>query len=72
MAAPRKAKWYFDFISPFAYFHLKLLQARRVQIELEPVPVLFAGILKSWGQKGPAEIEPKRRYSRNRHSTRRR
>ena len=24
------------------------------------IPVLFAGLLKKWGHKGPAEIEPKR------------
>jgi len=26
-------------------------------------PVLFAGLLKNWGQKGPAEIEPKRAWT---------
>jgi 2-hydroxychromene-2-carboxylate isomerase len=26
-------------------------------------PILFAGLLKHWGQKGPAEIEPKRAWT---------
>ena len=56
----RRAKWYFDFISPFAYFHLKLLQAGSLAVELEPVPVLFAGLLNAWGTKGPAEVPSKR------------
>jgi 2-hydroxychromene-2-carboxylate isomerase len=30
---------------------------------VEPIPVLFAGLLKHWGHVGPAEIEPKRRWA---------
>src|SRR5690349_3273659 len=62
--APRrfrmKARWYFDFVSPFSYLHLKLFDRIAVPLEIEPVPVLFAGLLKSAGQKGPAEIPAKR------------
>jgi 2-hydroxychromene-2-carboxylate isomerase len=31
--------------------------------EVEYRPLLFAGLLKHWGQKGPAEIEPKRAWT---------
>jgi 2-hydroxychromene-2-carboxylate isomerase len=55
-----KARWYFDFISPFSYLHVKLFDRIAVPLEIEPVPVLFAGLLKSAGQKGPAEIPAKR------------
>lgn len=57
----RTIKWYFDFISPYAYFSSHTL--RRVvdeSIGLQYQPVLLAGLLKDWGQKGPAEIPPKR------------
>lgn len=54
------AIWYFDVISPFAYLHLKQFDriARPLAIELRPV--LFAGLLKHWGTKGPAELPAKR------------
>lgn len=31
-------------------------------LEINPVPVLFGGLLKHWGQLGPAEIPPKRKF----------
>jgi len=53
--------WYFDFISPFAYLQFQRLgelpRAPRLR------PVLFAGLLGHWGQLGPAEIPPKRRFT---------
>ena len=55
--------WYFDFISPFAYFQhemLKVIRQNRPDLTLRPVPVLFAGLLKHHQHKGPAEIESKR------------
>jgi 2-hydroxychromene-2-carboxylate isomerase len=52
--------WYFDFISPYAYFGLHTLQRLPRGAALQYRPVLFAGLLKHWGQKGPAEIPPKR------------
>ena len=56
--------FYFDFVSPYAYLawlEVHGLAARHLR-QVVPVPVLFAGLLKAHGQKGPAEIEPKRRY----------
>jgi 2-hydroxychromene-2-carboxylate isomerase len=54
--------FWFDPISPFAYLafeHLpEALEGCSYAVEYRPV--LFAGLLAHWGQKGPAEIEPKR------------
>ena len=57
-----KAKWYFDFISPFAYLQFTQLPQLPSNIEITPVPAVFGAILKHWGQLGPAEIPPKRRF----------
>ena len=57
------ARWYFDLISPFAYLHLKRFGELHPALEVELVPVLFAGLLKHWENKGPAEIVPKRLHT---------
>jgi len=57
-----RAIWYFDFISPFAWIGLHRLKVLP-ELDIEYRPVLFAGILKHWGQKGPAEMPTKRRYT---------
>lgn len=56
----RPATWYFDPISPFSYLHLKQFDRLPADLATEYVPVLFAGLLKANGQKGPAEIAQKR------------
>ncbi len=56
----RHADWYFDFISPYAYFALLRLDQFPADVEIELKPLLFAGLLNHWGQKGPAEISAKR------------
>lgn len=63
MAVARQAVWYFDVISPFAYLHLKQFRQLPANLEVEYVPVLFAGLLKAHGHKGPAEIAAKRRQT---------
>jgi len=55
--------WYFDFVSPFAYICLHRLKELPADLAIEYRPVLFAGILNHWGQKGPAELPTKRRYT---------
>lgn len=55
--------WYFDVVSPFAYFSSTRLGALPGGTVVRPRPVLFAGLLKHWGQKGPAEIPPKRTWT---------
>jgi 2-hydroxychromene-2-carboxylate isomerase len=59
----RSATWYFDVISPFAWICLNRLKELPADLQIEYRPVLFAGILQHWGQKGPAEISTKRRYT---------
>jgi 2-hydroxychromene-2-carboxylate isomerase len=58
-----RARWYFDFISPFAYLHFRQFGQLPAGLEVEYVPVLFAGLLKAHGHKGPAEIAEKRRQT---------
>lgn len=55
--------WYFDFVSPFAYLCLHRLKELPANVSIEYRPVLFAGLLNHHGQKGPAEIPAKRRYT---------
>lgn len=54
-------RFYFDYISHNAYLAWCCLPdlAARHGCTVEPVPVLFAGFLKTYGQLGPAEILPK-------------
>jgi len=56
----RRVTWYFDFISPYAYFSLHTLERLGTEVEVQYEPVLLAGLLNHWGQKGPAEIPAKR------------
>lgn len=58
-----KLAWVFDVISPFAYLSLKELSRLPPDIEVEFVPVLFAGLLNHFGQVGNAEIEAKRQFT---------
>jgi 2-hydroxychromene-2-carboxylate isomerase len=53
--------WYFDFVSP--YSHICVHRLNRISSEIEYRPVLFAGLLNHWGQKGPAEIPAKRQWT---------
>ena len=57
--------FWFDPISPFAYLAFERLpQALEgCSYSVEYRPLLFAGLLAHWGQKGPAEIEPKRAWT---------
>lgn len=59
----RRVDWYFDFISPYAWLQAERLRELPAQVQLSCKPVLFAGLLDHWGQLGPAEIEPKRRFT---------
>lgn len=55
--------WYFDFVSPFAYLQSTQLERIAERATLRCRPVLFAGLLKHWGNIGPAEITPKRQWT---------
>ena len=58
-----KVTWVYDVISPFAYLMLPRLAELPPQVELSTLPVLFAGLLEHFGQRGPAEIPSKRRFT---------
>jgi 2-hydroxychromene-2-carboxylate isomerase len=58
-----KISWVFDVISPFAYLSFKELPRLPTSIEVEFVPVLFAGLLNHYGQVGNAEFESKRQFT---------
>ncbi len=55
----------FDPISPYAYLAFERLpqSLEGLSYLVDYRPVLFAGLLGHWGQKGPAEIEPKRAWT---------
>jgi 2-hydroxychromene-2-carboxylate isomerase len=57
-------RFYFDYISPNAYLAWTQLPAlaERNGCRIEPVPVLFAGLLEAHRQLGPAEVPPKMRW----------
>jgi 2-hydroxychromene-2-carboxylate isomerase len=61
----KRLVFWFDPISPFAYLAFERLPQALAgcSYEVQYRPVLFAGLLKHWGQKGPAEIEPKRAWT---------
>ena len=57
------ADWYFDVISPFAYLQLVRFDRLPDDLNITCRPILFAGLLGHWGQKGPAEIAAKRLHT---------
>lgn len=58
----RRVRWYFDFISPYAYLQSMSLDGLPEDVAVDFEPILFAGLLEHWGTVGPAEIDPKRRF----------
>ena len=57
--------FYLDFISPYAYLAFERLPEalEGASYSVSYQPVLFAGMLKHYGQLGPAEIAPKRDWT---------
>ncbi len=57
--------FWFDPISPYAQLAFERLPQALEGVSYSVVyrPILFAGLLAHWGQKGPAEIEPKRAWT---------
>ncbi|TDP59686.1 2-hydroxychromene-2-carboxylate isomerase [Roseateles toxinivorans] len=57
--------FYFDVISPYAALAFERLPEalEGLNVVVDYRPILFAGLLKAWGQKGPAEMEPKRQWT---------
>lgn len=61
----KRIVFHFDVISPFAYLAFEHLprSLEGCSYEVQYRPLLLAGLLGHWGQKGPAEIEPKRQWT---------
>jgi 2-hydroxychromene-2-carboxylate isomerase len=55
---PPALVWYFDFVSPYSYLQFAAYPELVASAELRPL--LFAGLLNHWGNKGPAELPAKR------------
>ncbi len=57
--------FFFDTVSPYSWLAFErlpqVLEGRSYAVRYQPV--LFAGLLGIWGQKGPAEIAPKRAWT---------
>lgn len=64
MHSVNKVRFYFDYLSPYAYlaWHRLPALAEAHGLSVEPVPVALAGLLNHHGHKGPAEIPAKRVY----------
>jgi 2-hydroxychromene-2-carboxylate isomerase len=62
--ADRSLRFYFDYLSSNAWLAWTQLPALAAKhgAAIEPVPVLFAGLLEAHGQLGPAEIPAKTRW----------
>lgn len=56
----RQIDFYYDVVSPFAHVALARFDELPDDVTVKPVPVLLGAILSHWGQRGPAEIGPKR------------
>ncbi len=56
----KQAEWFFDFISPYSYLQCERWDRLPTELNVQCRPVLLAGLLDHWGQKGPGEIVPKR------------
>jgi len=56
--------FHFDYVSNNAYLAWSQLDrlSRELGIEVEPRPILFAGLLNAHGNVGPAEIPAKRSW----------
>ena len=59
----RAIRWYFDFVSPYSYISFKRLHELPRDVAVELRPVLFGALLNHFGQKGPAEVPAKRRWT---------
>lgn len=61
----KQITFHFDVVSPFAYlaFHRLPQVLAGCSCQVSYRPLLFAGLLRHWGQLGPAEIAPKRDWT---------
>ena len=55
--------WHYDVLSPFARIALDAMRDLPNEPVIRPRATLLGALLKHWGQRGPAEIEPKRLHT---------
>lgn len=60
MSPVQEIRFYFDYVSPYAYLAWRDLQMRGARVRA--IPVVFGALLKANGQLGPAEIPAKRKF----------
>jgi 2-hydroxychromene-2-carboxylate isomerase len=65
MQAMKQLSFYFDVLSPYAYLAFERLphELMGLSYSVDYRPLLLPAVLSHWGQKGPAEIEPKRAWA---------
>lgn len=63
MSSKVAATFYYDIISPFAYLYIKQRHRLEHKLNIEPVPILLGGLLRSTDNKGPGEIAAKRPHT---------
>jgi len=61
--AVKPLDWYYDFVSPFCYLQIEMLDQLGPGVRVNAIPIVFAAILKARGQLGPAEIPQKRVFT---------
>jgi 2-hydroxychromene-2-carboxylate isomerase len=61
---PTSLDFYFDYLSPFAFFSWLRIEkfCEQFELELTAHPVVFGKLLDHWGHMGPAEIPPKSQW----------
>ena len=61
----KRLRFCFDVVSPYAHLAFERLPQvlEGLSVEVRYQPVLFAGLLQHWGNKGPAEIAPKKAWT---------
>jgi 2-hydroxychromene-2-carboxylate isomerase len=61
----KRITFWFDVVSPYAWLAFDRLPQALAGCSywVDYQPLLFAGLLNAWGQKGPAEVAPKRAWT---------
>jgi 2-hydroxychromene-2-carboxylate isomerase len=61
----KRITFWFDVVSPYAWLAFDRLPQALAGCSywVDYRPLLFAGLLNAWGQKGPAEVAPKRAWT---------
>ena len=61
--AKKDAIFYYDIISPYAYFFVKMRGQLEEQLNLKPQAIFFPGLLRLQNNVGPAEVAEKRLHT---------